>query len=319
MPGLNDLGNIKEILEAEAGFAEQTPPILAPFAPQLLQAVNDAMGMYVTFGRIIGQYSPMAGYSDEVAAYAKELGAKDDVELHALRDVRPGDSPEREVLLQRVDKVMLLAEAHMVRGIAFTQIARAFAWSAADLMRMRLTTALGLQRQVVEGLALLCLMRDDPWVAIEWRSVLTDQQGRRFFDKYQRSVSRELTKLGLRAIYDTASGHSLHLRFAGAAAGLQFRSREDGSGRRQSSTMMLFQELRPDTAFGFIVNVVRILDTQATVFSQLTTAFPTATEDVWMYSRVPTFRKTVAALWKRFKTAFPDDVARIEAMRTLGL
>src|SRR4029450_13065617 len=115
--------------------------------------------------------------------------------------------PDAEIRLLRLEQVLTLAEAFMVRGIAFTQMARAFAWSVGDLMRMRLTTALGLQRLIAEGFGLLCLMRDDPAVALAWGSVVTDEEGIAFYRKHQGALKRELDRAGLGTICENASAH----------------------------------------------------------------------------------------------------------------
>lgn len=321
MPVESDLKNIHELLDAEAVFAKRTPEILKPFAPQLLDAFNDAMGMYATFGRIIGQNSPVGSIQRRFDEYARQLGAADRGQLEEMRTVRPRATAEEEALLQELQTLEDQAEAWLVRGVVFTQVARAFAWSVADMMRMRITTAIGLQRLVAEGFGLACLMREDPAIAIAWRQVVTDDDGIVFYRAHQKRLLDVLQKAGLLSTYERASGLSMHLRFAGAAHGLAFEKRQDGV-RRETSTVMLYQELRPETAFSFIVSAVNILDPQATVFSGLTSAFPEVDEAIWTGSRVPAFRNAVAALWQRFRTAFPDKIARLEKkygpLRALG-
>lgn len=311
VPIAGDLKNIHELLDAEAEFAKQTQGQLDPFAPHLLQAFDTAIGMYTTFGRIIGQHPPTPGIDRQIAEYASKLGVDGRDELEAVRAVRPGSTPENEILLQHIQVLHDRAEAWMIRGVVFIQVARAFAWSVGDLMRSRMSTATGLQRLVAEGFGLLCLMRDDPSVAIAWKGVVTDEDGVAFYKAHQRRLLAELEKAGLLATYERASGVSVHLRFAGATLGLAFQEHEEGS-RRFSSTVMLHQELRPDTAFNFINGAVAILDAEAAVFTGLTSAFPEADEPTWTDSRVPRFVDMVRALWGRFRTAFPAEIAHLE-------
>lgn len=307
---MNDLKNIRELLEAEATFARQTPEVLRPFAPQLLEAFDTAMGMYVTFGSVVGQHSPIASIQKRVDACAHQLGARDGEHLDAIRAIRPGDTREREVLLQELQSLENRAEAWMIRGIVFTQMGRAFAWSVSDLMRMRITAATGYQRLVAEGFGLLCLMRADPAVALAWRGIVDDDDGVAFYRKYQRALVDVLARAGLLPAYERASGMAVHLRFAGAASGLMFKRREVGA-RRESSTIMLYQELRPETAFSFIVGAVGILDAQRVLFTELLSAFPEVNEPNWTGSLVPAFSRTVAVLWRRFRTAFPSEISRL--------
>jgi hypothetical protein len=308
---MSDLGNIRELLDAEATFASQTPEVLRPFAPQLLEAFDTAMGMYVTFGGIVGRCSPIPTIQKGVDQRAHQLGARDGEHLQAIRAIRPGDEPEREVLLQELQALETQAEGWMIRGIVFTQMGRAFAWSVADLMRMRITAATGYQRLVAEGFGLLGLMRDDPAVALAWRGIVSDDDGVAFYRRHQKRLVDVMARVGLLPTYERASGSAVHLRFAAAARGLVIK-RRDEDDRQESSTIMLYQELRPDTAFSFIVGAVAILDAQGIVFSELPAAFPEANDPTWAGAIVPTFRQTVAALWGRFGSAFPNEIARLK-------
>ena len=101
------------------------------------------------------------------------------------------------------------------------QMQRAFSRGVVDLLRQRLTSAVGYQRSVVEGLALLFLTRDDPAKAIECRKVMTDEDGRRFHAKYQRAIACIIEAAELTDTYNSASGLTMHLRFTGAI-GLDF-------------------------------------------------------------------------------------------------
>ena len=121
----------------------------------------------------------------------------------------------------------------------------------------------------------------------------------------------ELQKARLDSMYERASGQAMHLRFAGAVHGLTFETREDPV-RPESSTAMLNQELRPETAFSFILGAVSILDVHAAISMGLPSAFPGGDEPTWTGSRVPRYCDTVRALWRRFRTAFPNEIADLE-------
>jgi len=176
---------------------------------------------------------------------------------------------------------------------------------------MRITPAIGYQRLQAEGFGLLCVMRDDPAVALEWRGIVNDEEGRRFFKKYQAKVMQEIEKAELMYAYEQGSGVALHLRFAGAVHGLKFDSHREGS-RMTMQTELGCQELRREAPHNFILQVLGVLQTQVRILARLTNAYPGPVDPIWTEQRVPRLQATMAELWGRVPTAFPDEFAEWE-------
>jgi hypothetical protein len=273
------------------------------------------MGMSTTFGRIVGQDSDSTTDAREANEVGQALGAKDDAEPDRIR-AAPTSDPVRAPLLARLQAAEDRFEARVDRGVILLQMQRAFSRGVVDLLRQRLTSAVGYQRPVVEGLALLFLTRDDPAKAIEWRKVVTDEDGRRFHAKYQQAIGCIIEAPELTDTYNSASGPTMHLRFAGGI-GSDFRESRELS-RRVHKTKLLYGELRPDEEFYFIAEVVGILQTQAKIFALLTQAFPGARDEIWFNQRVPGFIAMVERLRQRLSTAFPEQAHRIQMRAALG-
>ena len=108
---------------------------------------------------------------------------------------------------------------------------------------------------------------------------MTDEEGRRFHAKHQKAITWIIEAAGLSEAYNSASGLTMHLRFAGAI-GLDFEDRRELS-RRVHATKRLYGELRPGEEFYFISLVIGILGTQARVFTRLADAFPEARDPIW--------------------------------------
>jgi hypothetical protein len=83
---------------------------------------------------------------------------------------------------------------------------------------------------------------------------VTDEDGRRFHARYQRATGCVIEAAELTDTYNSASGLTMHLRFAGAI-GLEFTDRHELS-RRVHETKLLYGELRPGEEFYFIAEVV---------------------------------------------------------------
>jgi hypothetical protein len=309
------MSNIDELLKHEEDVIAVSRHVFEAFSPELIEALDTAMAMYTTFGRIVGQNSDSTADVREVNEVGQALGAKDDAELDRIRGT-PTSDPVRASLLARLQAAEDRLEAKLDRGVILLQMQRAFSRGVVDLLRQRLTSAVGYQRPVVEGLALLFLIRDDPAKAIEWRKVVTDEDGRRFHAKYQRTIGCIIDAAELTDAYNSASGLTMHLRFAGAI-GLDFRESRESS-RRVHETKLLYGELRPDEEFYFLAEAVGILQTQAKIFALLTQAFPEARDDIWFNQRVPRFIAMVERLRQRLSTAFPEQAHRIQMRAALG-
>jgi hypothetical protein len=310
------VSNIDDLLKHEESLIAVTRKVFDAFSPELMEALDTAMGMYTTFGRILGQDSDHAADMDEFNECARQLGAKDRVDLERIRALPTTDLLQTS-LLTRLRAAEDRLEAKLDRAVILLQMGRAFSRTVVDVLRQRLTLAVGYQRPLTEGLALLFLTRDDPSKAIEWRKVVSDKDGRRFHAKYQKAVDWIIEGADLKQAYNSASGVSLHLRFAGAI-GMELTSRQELS-RRVDDTKLLFGELRPGQEFYFIALVIGLLQTQARIFARLAEAFPEARDDIWLNERVPRFIAMVERLRQRLSTAFPEQAHHLQRLAALGL
>jgi len=310
------MSNIDELLKYEQDVIADTRRLFQAFSSELIEALDAAMGMYTTFGGIVGRDGHHAADIADAADCAEQLGAKDEVDLEAITAAPTGD-PAQAALLARLQAAENRLEAKLDRAVILLLMGRVFSRSVADILRQRLTSAIGYQRPAVEGLALLFLTRDDPSRAIEWRKVVTDEDGRQFHGRYQRAMGWVIEAAHLADAYNSASGMSLHLRFAGAI-GLEFESRRELS-KRVDETTLLFGELRPGEEFYFLTEVIGILQTQARIFASLAQAFPEVGEPIWLNQQVPRFMEMVERLRQRLFTAFPRQSARLKMRAALGL
>src|SRR5262249_27179543 len=119
-------------------------------------------------------------------------------------------------------------EAKLFRSFLFARLGNLYAAAVADLLRMRLTAPLGYVRLLCESIALLKLMAEDASILQQWVNIQSDQDGKTFFQKYQKQVRHVLSAYNLAEAYNQASGSAVHCRFIGVARGYQSIRQTDG-------------------------------------------------------------------------------------------
>lgn len=219
-----------------------------------------------------------------------------------MRARPPGDVARRE-LFSRIDRAEDRFRSRRLRGLVFNMIVRAYDWGLSDLLRMRLTPAIGYQRIEVEAFALICRMRDRPHIACKWMEIRTDDEGVAFYKKNQHALRDEMVRAKLNFAYDSALGIALHVRFAGAVHGFRYEARKDGA-LFTDTIKLLYQELDPKEPQYFLASTLDFLRTQDRIFAALPGAFPEVQDDVWGES-VAVFTRIVDALGQRFVEKFP--------------
>jgi hypothetical protein len=103
-------------------------------SPELIEALDTAMGMYTTFGRIVGQDSDSTADVREVHEVGQAIGARDDAELDWIL-AAPTSDPVRASLLVHLQAAEDRLEASLDRGVILLQMLRAFSRGVVDLPR----------------------------------------------------------------------------------------------------------------------------------------------------------------------------------------
>lgn len=294
------MSELDELIQADAENISNSRKAFTDFDPELSAALDTAAEMFKTFSRcMIGALDDSVDLAT-FADCAKELGIDGDTLLSRIR------SETRDPVLDRARTALLSGLARRARGIVFLLLQRQFMWAATDLLRMRLTAAIGYGRQEAESLALLFLMRDDPSIANRWLKLATDSEGRQFYQEFQGRIRTEIERLDLSGAYEQGSGASLHVRFASAVRGLSL-------DRKPNEIWLGYQEVRQDDPFSYFLEVLYFLRTQERVFRALGDAFPEVSDPIWA-ERVRIFTRTIESLWERLEKVFPQQCERYRRM-----
>jgi len=269
------MNHLDELIEVDDENISSWRERLAELDPELPAALGTAAEMFRTFSRCI------SGGGDRI----QEEELREIIDSAVWNHVRP-----------------LVA-----RLLVFLLLERQYMWAATDLLRGRLTPALGYKRLQAESLALLLLMRDDPEIAGRWLEIRTDDEGRAFYQTFRGRIRNVIDSLGLSMAYEMGSGVALHVRPSSAAHSLSF------SPGPPLDIQLSYQEIRENDPFSYLLEVLHFLTTQRLVFEALATAFPEATDPIWP-QRVRIFGHTVDGLWEKLEQKYPEPCQRFLRM-----
>jgi hypothetical protein len=267
-----DIPDIDQLLNADEENTRSMRPFLAPVNSDLPRLLNEPAVLYDICGRVFGQ---------EVAPHD--------------RTTIPDVAGYGQVL-----------PLNIIRGLLLSHIGTLYMMAVADILRMRVTAPLAYLRLQCESVALMKLMRQIPSIAGEWAAIQTDEQGRRFFSKYNKQVRTVLESYGLASTYDIASGSALHSRFIGLARRFSLSQRE-GTGRTVKTYGTLVQEFDPKHPEYFLTEVLSTLIAQAHIFANIQDIAPEITDPILLETRIPSFIQGVA----RFDAQFRQTISHV--------
>jgi len=293
------MSEIDELMQADAENVSHSRRILAGFDPELSTILDTAAGMFTTFGRCIEGGEAESTDLSTFQQCSKDLGVEPE-KLIELVESKTCNNP----IIDRARSAWFKLYSRRVRGIIFLLLQRQYMWAVTDLLRMRLTPALGYGRLEAESLALLIIMRGDENVGNSWMELVSDTEGKAFYKKYQGEIIQVLRRYNLDGAYERGSGASLHVRIASAVRNLVWK---DKTGKSQ--IWLGYQELKPNNGFNrfnYFLEVLSFLRTQERVFRALGDAFPEVSDPIW-FERVRIFAQTVDSLWQKLERTFPEE------------
>jgi len=294
------MSELDKLIQADGENVPNSRTILIQFAPELSRALDDASEMFLTFVRC------MEGALDDTADLATLKECARELEVDEEKFVSLMWAEDQDPALDRARTAWSNYLARRARGIVYLLLQRQFMWGASDLLRMRITPALGYGRLEAESLALLFLMRDDPSIGKRWLRLATDSDGKQFYYDYQKKILEVLGRLNLIGAYEQGSGGSLHVRMMSAISGLKL-------GEKPNVVQLGYQELRQDNLFSYFLMVLYFLRTQDRVFQALGEAFPEVSDPIWP-ERVGLFTRNIDNLWGRLEKNFPKESEKLRRM-----
>jgi len=294
------MSQLDELLNTDAENVGNSRQALANFHPDLPKSLDSASEMFDVFTESVIAALDISPDSTEFEVCAKELGIDSDALLALV------ESEIHNPTVDRARAAFARARARMARGIVFLLLQRQFMWAATDLLRMRLMAVLGYGRQQTESLALLILMRDDPVIATRWLRITTDEDGRQFYQAFQRRIREQIDRLDLGGAYEQGSGAALHVRLASGVRSLSL-------DRIPHEIRLGYQDVRSDDPFSYYLDILFFFRTQERILRALVNAFPEVTDPKWL-DRTRVFTETVDHLWGHLVKTFPEESEKYRKM-----
>jgi len=201
---------------------------------------------------------------------------------------------------------------YRARGISKTLVIlcqKQFRWAATDLMRGRVTSALGHTRLQIESVSLMNLFKDEPERAHEWFAAQDETSGMAFFHATRQDLEKVRKKLHLNAAYKRASGQAQHVRMSTLLFSYRIAERSDEAGSRLYAPD---NEFNPGDALRYLDAFLALLITQGRVFDAITQAFEVH-NPLWRV-RVTRFRIRANDLVKELVKQYPDQTRTIRVI-----
>ena len=178
-------------------------------------------------------------------------------------------------------------------------------WAATDIRRLRVGNALGLMRSEIESVALMSLFQSKSELAYRWFNIKGDQQGREFFNKTKKDVSKFSERFELTVEWNLASSAAQHSRFIGIVDALSISSSSQ-IDRYTDNYSVAFQDFDQEKPEQLIVRALYVLRTQAKLFVPLQLALPEVRDPLLIETRIPMFIKKLGLLYNKFEKKYPE-------------
>jgi hypothetical protein len=302
------MSDIDQLLQVDTDNILVTKKFYREYSPQLFEALEEATQLFKTFARAYGQEALDHDDVRLVNERGLQLGAPDGETLFSMLYAPLPNDPERAQIVRDGKAAVDRIRARRVRGFLLTLTDRSYMFAVTDLLRLRITSALGSLRVQIEAVALMTIMQKNPAVALDWLEIHNDEAGRKFFTKHRQSITDFSKRYDLMQAWNMASGSAQHARFASIVQGLSLQSSSKGH-KRVDEYKLIFQESSNEPAY-LILYTLYILRTQQRLFLALLEALPEITDPLLMNTRIPAFGLKIDKLWGHIGEAYSEYVAR---------
>ena len=159
-------------------------------------------------------------------------------------------------------------------------------------------------RSEIESVALMSLFHSKNELAYRWFNIKGDQQGRDFFNKTKKDVSKFSERFELTVEWNLASSAAQHSRFIGLVDALSISSSSQ-TDRYTDNYSVAFQDFDQEKPKQLIVRALYVLRTQAKLFVPLQLALPEVRDPLLVETRIPMFIKKLGLLYDKFQKKYP--------------
>jgi hypothetical protein len=260
-----EISELDSIQESDRSNYSASKHKLERLCPAALAFVNECVAYITTLGNAFGERSNYQELNTAVSGWLDRLPRAPESHLDVLE--RPATESD-DADLTRARAAYQDAYSIVARSYLLLRLRRDLLLGVSDILKLRVTPALGLIRLQCESSAIMHLMVDSSPLATDWMNTLEPGKGRQFYKLYHSRIVAKLKALTLYEHYELGSSISLHSRVGGVAPGVTAAKNTDEPG----TISFAFQEVTNDVDLLFWLAL--FLKVHAEILSTLPPALP---------------------------------------------
>jgi hypothetical protein len=225
------------------------------------------------------------------------------------RRIDAGDTTEFLIRARQARDTYLARE---IRILMYLACKRQYMWGAAELLKFKVTPAMGYLRQQCESVGFLHLFLADPSLAVRWSHLLSEDDGIKFYRATQKDLRRIMESFDLLKAYEFGSATALHVRLTSLVRGAPIVMR---GAPRSPRFSVPYQEIDKENPFRFLLSALNYIRNQERAMIALGKAFPDASTEAF-FRDIVELQQLETLLWRHLEEIFPTEVAAIKAATT---
>lgn len=295
--------NIDELIIADEINCKETLKLFNQFDPSLAAVFDNASNIFSAFSRSFSHGAKDDANQQSISGLAKEGNLTES----EIKEVLKGQKPRKLTakLFEEIISARNEYYSRRSRGVLLLHTYRSYMLAATDIRRLRVGNALGLMRSEIESVALMSLFQSKCELAYQWFNLKGDQQGKEFFNKTKKDVSKFSERFELTVEWNLASSAAQHSRFIGIVDALSISSSSQ-YGRYTDNYSVAFQDFDQKKPEQLIVRALYVLRTQVKLFMALQLALPEVQDTLLIETRIPSFTKTLISLYRKFGEEYSE-------------
>jgi hypothetical protein len=302
------MNEIDKLIEADQTNCQQSYKLFNQFDPQLATSFDDAANLFEAFFRAFGYGATDDETQHSFSKLTEEGGITESEVLEVLKTGKSSSVSKdlfEKIIANRNDYY-----SRRSRALLLLQAYRSYMHAGTDIRRLRVGTAIGFMRLEIEAIALMFLIQANSELGFTWFNLRGDTQGKKFFNKTKKDISKFCDRFELTVEWNLASSASQHARFIGLVDGLSIYSFSQYDRYTDNFSLALqdFDEKIPEQ---LISRALYILRTQAKLLLPLQLALPEISDPLLLETRIPKFTRNIGVLYNNFQKKFPEFVKSI--------
>ena len=294
---------INKLIEADEINCKESLKLFNQFDSSLVASFDEVSNLFTTLSRSFSHGAKDDDTKHSISKLAKEGRLTES----QFKDVLNGRKPPKlaDDLFEDIISNRNEYYSRRSRALLLLQTYRSYMWAATDIRRLRVGNALGLMRSEIESVALMLLFQNKNELAHTWFNIKGDQQGRDFFNKTKKNVSKFSERFELTVEWNLASSAAQHSRFIGIVDALSISSSTQFD-RYIDNYSVAFQDFDPKRPEQLIVRALYVLRTQGKLLTPLQLSLPEVSDPLLLETRMPKFINKLGFLYDKFQKEYPE-------------